>query len=621
MSKNIVIFCDGTGNRHDAMENGRPAATNVYKLYSALKDYVDSDWTQVTWYDAGVGTGTSGQSRTASGIRRVAEMISARTPAFLAKSYEKLRVLLEAATGAGILENVVQGYAQIVHHYRPGDCIYLFGFSRGAYTVRCIAGVIARCGLLRPEHIRFAPDIVQLYRYRDLRPNVQPDQQVPPVDQNSHLFHPHGTVTIRFMGVWDTVASLGLPLWGWWFRIGKLWSNSALDTNPAAICERICHAVSMDERRSQFFVTLFNEDRKTFHIARKAGQVPFEQQRLEQVWFRGSHAGVGGGYVDTDLSDIALRWMVDHAFAAGVRLHKGALRSLMPDPLGQVHNQLQRQKAWYLFGTWPRWHPCPRPDEAAGSDGSGMLHKSVYERAALARERREQREQAAIDSSHRLASARQQASIGPSAIPPPPVKLPLDPEEMHFLDVGGSARVLVRADRQWNRTGLVIEAGASYLIRLASGAVNAWRDKECPICGPGGQDAGWDVRRLFGWMKRVRDAKWLELIGTVAHPRDWPLREEGLGKLLKYLLVRDPRELTRTLAPLGRHLEKSGDAVFLRSEAPSGMFYCFANDVWLTYANNTGSIELDITRIGPSELPGTGPVITISPDGGVSLSQ
>ena len=256
MPKNIALFCDGTGNRRDALEDGRPATTNVFKLFEASANYTASAWTQTTWYDEGVGTGTSRESRRARMIRWVADRLPNSVVRQSASVYEHGRVILELATGAGIRENIRQGYGQLVHHYRPGDRIYLFGFSRGAYTARCIAGMIARCGLLRPESIRYVDKVFEQYDSpRDRRhPDMQTSKEFDP-----NLFHPHGSVRIAFLGVWDTVASLGLPLWGWWFRLGNLWSNIALDTNPSSICDRVRHAVSMDERRSQFFVTMFDE--------------------------------------------------------------------------------------------------------------------------------------------------------------------------------------------------------------------------------------------------------------------------------------------------------------------------------------------------------------------------
>lgn len=572
MAKNIVICCDGTGNRPDADENGRPALSNVAKLFATLQDHTASGWQQVIWYDAGVGTGTSSQSRLALTLRRVGDWIGGTLPRVTAL-WGRLRMLLELATGAGILENITEGYAEIVRRYEPGDRIYLVGFSRGAYTARCIAGVIARCGLLRSENARYAADVVQLYRYRDVR-----DGGIAPVRDDPRLFHPPGSVTVHALALWDTVASLGLPLWGWWFRVGNLWRNDALDTSPAAVCERIYHAAAMDERRSQFFVTMFDEGLGGFRKAKHDAQIAGDQEQvLEQVWFRGSHGGIGGGYVDCGVSDIALAWMVERLASAGLKVNHAALSSLVGNPLAPLHNQLERQRAWYLFGTWPRWHPCLR--RGAASEGFGTLHPSVHRRAAHAAALRE--------------------TVGPMA--------PTDPEEMRFLDPpepGSSpapARFRVRADWQWCRTGIVLERGVLYEIRR--GCNGKWRDAECRPCGPEGDANVTDARAWFPALRRHDAAEWMELVATVAHPRKWPLRELRGRFLFRYLFRRDPEELTCGLMAIGRHLREKTDRVFIYTNAPAGMLHCFANDAWLFYENNSGALDFDIIRHAEAPPP------------------
>lgn len=570
MSKNIIICCDGTGNRSDAMEGGKPALSNVAKLVQALQDRAGSGWRQVVWYDDGVGTGTSTQSIAAAKLRGAIETVGAKLPTKPLAIFEQARMIYELATGAGITENIIQGYTRIVHHYEPGDRIFLFGFSRGAYTARCIAGVISRCGLLRAENIRLAPDVVQLYRYRDIA-----DKEWRLDAQRPELFHkraesldPAKGVMISMLGVWDTVASLGLPLWGWWFRIGKLWSNESIDTSPVPICKRVAHAVSIDERRAQFFVTLFDEDKL------KPDQI------VEQRWFRGSHAGTGGGYVDAGLSDISLRWMMERAAAEGLSFRPGAFGKLAPQPLATVQSQLQSQKAWYLFGTWPRWHPCLRPGSAPDPaiDRYGTLDPTVGLRAQRA-----------------LANRRERATVLGKEL----ADLVVDAEEMLFLDPGQRARVAIRADRQWNRTGVVFETGATYLLQRADRG--EWRDKDCKPCGPSGQiaDERGGLRRRFEGQRRVPESRWMELIGTVAHPRAWPLKERSGNELLDFVFRHDPIELREQLMTLGRHIAEPEDWVVVRmtKDTPSGMFYAFANDLWLFYANNTGAIELDITRV------------------------
>jgi uncharacterized protein (DUF2235 family) len=558
--KRIVICCDGTGNRADAIEEGRRSVSNVRKFYERVIPHAASQWDQVVWYDEGVATETSGATARLSRLAALVGRLGAVLPARVASTLHRLRMIGELAFGLGITENITQGYREIVARYEPGDHIFLIGFSRGAYTARSIAGVISRAGILRADRVRFAADVVQLYRYRR-----QPED---PIVLRSELVHRDAGV--EFLGLWDTVSSLGVPLWGWSFSIGGLWSNQALGTSPAAACRIVRHAISIDEERSQFMPTLFDESLDRHRRAAARGEVPFGQD-VRQVWFRGSHAGVGGGYADTDLSNVALEWMMDEAAAAGLRFAPES--EPRPDPLGQIYTQLERQPFWQLSGSWPRWHPCavPRAADPYPSAGFGVLHPSVVTRATHA------------------ASLRQPGS-------------PVGADELQVPDGTSPLLISVRGDRAWNRTGVVLERGRSYRLTYVDGV---WRDQECPSCGPRGQEAsGWqDMRRVFGWGRRYVGARWMELVLHVAHPRPWPLRELPGRTLLAYMLWRDPAELLDTLIPAGRHLASPGDFVDIRLECPDGMLYAFANDWWLAYRNNSGSVRLGVQPIDEATEP------------------
>lgn len=559
--KRIVICCDGTGNRADAIEEGRRTVSNVRMFHERVVPHTASQWDQTAWYDAGVATETSGTAVRLSRLSALVGRLGAVMPAYVASTLHRLRMIGELAFGFGITENITQGYREIVARYEPGDQIFLVGFSRGAYTARCIAGVISRAGVLRADHARFAADVVQLYRYRR-----QPED---PIALRPELVH--RDAGIEFLGLWDTVSSLGVPLWGWSFSIGGLWSNRALDTSPAAACRIVRHAISIDEERSQFMPTLFDEGLERHRRAAARGEVPFGQD-VRQMWFRGSHAGVGGGYADTDLSDVALEWMMDEAAAAGLRFTPEP--ALRPDPLGQIHKQLERQPFWQLSGSWPRWHPCvvPRAGDPYPSEGFGVLHPSVLTRATHA------------------ASLRQ-------------AEAPVGADELQVPGDGSPPVIIgVRADRPWNRTGVLLESGRTYRLTYLDGS---WQDQQCPSCGPHGQDpSGWqDLRRLFGWTRRDTTARWMELMLHVAHPRPWPLRELPGRTLMTYILWRDPDELLRTLIPAGRHLQAPGHFIDVRLDCPSGMLYAFANDWWLAYRNNSGSIRLGVEPIDDVPTP------------------
>lgn len=262
MSKRIVFCADGTWQ---APVNN----TNVYRLYKALTVTAD----QVTYYDDGVGADASGLDR-----------------------------VLEGAFGQGLLQKIQDGYTKIAHVYEAGDELFLFGFSRGAYTVRSLAGMIANCGL--PTGAFSDTCVTQAFAaYRD------------PANRASILAGLGacglGDATIRMIGVWDTVGSLGIPAIFGGVDYG---AYGFLDTGLHPDVKNAYHCLAVDEKRAQFPATLWTS-------------APAPGQVLEQVWFSGCHGDVGGGTalaggVDagTRLCDITLGWMIAKAQALGLTM-------------------------------------------------------------------------------------------------------------------------------------------------------------------------------------------------------------------------------------------------------------------------------------------------------------
>ncbi|MBR0664343.1 DUF2235 domain-containing protein [Roseomonas hellenica] len=534
--RRIVILCDGTGNRQPDAHD--PAATNVWKIGQALVE----DETQTLWYDPGVATGTSRPAKVAASLERWAGRLWLSPLATALGLAGRLRTAWEGLTGTGIGDNILDGYSEIARQYRPGDRIYIFGFSRGAYTARAIAGAIRCCGLLKASNLRYAPALMALYRARLGRGTGVPAQPE----------FVHRQVPIEMLGVFDTVASLGAPLWGWWFNPRGI-RNRALNTSPMPNCRHVYHALAMDERRATFFPTLF---------WRAGGTRSGWTETLEQVWFRGAHGDIGGGYPETGLSDITLGWMLERAARHGLALRPGALIPLKPDPMARLHDETATRPSWSWLGTWPRW-AMVLPGVA--STGAGIVvHASVFERARLIREETGR-------------------------------------HDLHDLQPGETVSFRAEAQRQWDRTGLVLRGGQDgpifYRLRWRGGA---WRDAACPPCGPAGNLDGereGDPRRRARWRRRVRDAPWMTLCATIAGPRRWPLRELPIKLALAYLFLRDPRLLLNQVAPLGSSLMQPGDSLLIRSERPAGLLYLFANDLWQTYANNSGELELELTRL------------------------
>ena len=272
--KNIVVCCDGTNAKYDAEDEN----TNVVRLFERLgKDGEE----QISFYDPGVGT--------------YSPMRSA-----LGRWMEKTNM---AASGAGIQTNVEEAYMYLMDNYEPGDKVYLFGYSRGAHTVRALAGMLHKCGLLTKGSNNLVPYATRMYKEKNDAIAARFKGSF------SRECKPH------FIGVWDTVASTG---WLWW---RKYFPNHRLNRDVAYGYQ----ALSVDERRSHFRVALWDES-----------DIP-DGQTIEQVWFSGFHADVGGQKADRRISDITLGWMLRHASSKGLLLRENWRESLRPDSSGQIN--------------------------------------------------------------------------------------------------------------------------------------------------------------------------------------------------------------------------------------------------------------------------------------------
>lgn len=282
MPKRLVVCCDGTWNAF-----GQKNSTNVVKVFKAVAPTDGKGVQQVPLYVAGVGT----------------------------KWHEKVR---GGALGFGLSKNVVEGYTKIVERFEPGDEIFLFGFSRGAYTARSLAGFIRNCGILKPENQDRIDEAFVLYRDRT--------EETAPSAQRARDFrdrYSHET-DIEFVGVWDTVGSLGIPIDGWKFaeKINQRWAFH--DTSLSNSVKAAYHALAIDEKREPFKPTLW-----------KPRPDRGETQPLEQVWFSGVHCNVGGGYASIELSNIPLVWMMRNAHNHGLRFHNGD-RSAVAAPVADA---------------------------------------------------------------------------------------------------------------------------------------------------------------------------------------------------------------------------------------------------------------------------------------------
>jgi uncharacterized protein (DUF2235 family) len=277
--KRIAIFADGTWN---SPEKG--GATNVLRMTRAVMPE-SGGAEQVAFYDWGVGTDR--------------------------------KQLMGGLSGVGIDKNIMDCYRFIVHNYDEGDQLFFFGFSRGAYTVRSLAGFIRNCGLLQRPHAHKTAKAFRLYRKRTKASG--------PNESEAASFRKKYAVAditpIEFVGAWDTVGSLGIPVPFW----GTLNDRKFLfhDTEPSKIVQHARHAVSIDENREDFKPVLWSDKPNV---------------DVKQVWFAGVHSDVGGGYKNRGLSDCASSWMVAEAAKCGLQFESHFVDSINPKPSIEMHN-------------------------------------------------------------------------------------------------------------------------------------------------------------------------------------------------------------------------------------------------------------------------------------------
>lgn len=284
MSKNILVFSDGTGQ-----EGGVGNDTNIYKIFKMVEDRTSN---QIAFYDPGIGTGW----------RKVTGNIG----------------------GMGISRNIQECYRFIFDHYEAGDQIFLFGFSRGAATVRSLSNFIHYFGILpksRPELITRAYKIYQI-----------PDEDQREARAAEFVRRHRAMWTkIKFIGCFDTVAALGLPIEPASVLLDGLpgFRHQFHNFTLSESVEHAYHALAIDDERKTFHPVLWNEAIKT-------------GQTVKQVWFSGMHTDVGGGYKEHGLSDIPLVWMTHMAVNHGLKIYPEFNRhnevSISEDADGFMHD-------------------------------------------------------------------------------------------------------------------------------------------------------------------------------------------------------------------------------------------------------------------------------------------
>ena len=304
MPKNIVVCADGTwkgpGKDQDAdgVADDLGELSNVVKLYSCLKGQVTPETVNLPREQEKRLVDPNGN-----------ELQLAKYVNGVGDTSNRLLRLITGASGAGVIGRIVRGYSFISRCYDPGDRIYLVGFSRGAYTVRALAGLIASVGLLnrntvdmRNEKLRYELGVGAwvLYRQRARKiDNALVSAGLSLVVRRPEPHELHTEVPIRAIGVWDTVGAYGIPAYAYDKQRIDLFRFADCKLSPRV--QQGFHAVAIDEQRADFTPTLWEP-----------------APNVTQVWFAGAHGDVGGGAPRAGLSDIALVWMMESLAKAGV---------------------------------------------------------------------------------------------------------------------------------------------------------------------------------------------------------------------------------------------------------------------------------------------------------------
>ena len=325
MPKKIIISFDGTWNTPDPnQEVDGNSSTNIWKLHDAILSTDTSGVKQDKWYEKGVGT----------------------------EWYNKFR---GGAFGVGLSEKIQEGYKHLANTFEEGDQIFIFGFSRGAYSARSLVGLIRNAGLLRQQHVGLVPEAYSLYRTRDEGAD----------SENAKFFRKENSreVTIHFLGVWDTVGALGIPVESFeWFNKSFYQFH---DTELSGIVKNAFHAIAIDEHRKSYQCSLWDPKEKP-------------NQTIEQVWFSGAHANIGGGYDNDPLSDISLRWMMEKAQNCGLALDQSKISNI-PQGIPPITDSYKD----FLGGAYSKFEPRYFRTIGTTLYGQESIDSTVFQRIGL----------------------------------------------------------------------------------------------------------------------------------------------------------------------------------------------------------------------------------------------
>lgn len=515
--KRLIVCCDGTWNNPEQEDNGIAAPTNVVKIYNAIAEHGADNVEQLKYYHPGVGGEDTGIIDSVMG----------------------------GAIGAGIGRHICSAYHWLANNYEKGDEIYLFGFSRGAFTVRSLSGMLSK-GLLDLRKVKSDDSWARVKKVYEN--GYRKDAARSKWAESDWAFFNKSTVKlpVHFIGVWDTVGALGVPDD---LEIFNLFDDREKwqfhNTSLGANVKHARHAMAIDEVRSSFSITRWENAEK--------------HKDVKEIWFPGAHSDVGGGYANCGLSNGALKWMMEESEEVGLKFRAEVAQNIRDNPLGALHNSYK--------GAFAKLRSRPRNVAAMTPENDHLFHTSGMQRQSV-------------------------SPIEYSAYHPTRV---LKKGESHTVDVF--------ADTRWNNTSVYLEAGSKYIFS----ATGKWQDSK-DSCDWKGTDDGklttGDVIRAtssflgtfetifkklsknestdFLGTKRVESMPWFTLVGAIANDggKNNVVSNDGSARPHQYVNLVDHAKADNPL-----------------SVSSSGYLYCFPNDVWSLYGNNHGSVRLTIKRV------------------------
>lgn len=366
MPRNIVICSDGTG------QNGQKES-NVARIFAMLD--LSDPRNQIACYAPGVGVVPD---------PTLTQTVARRDPGVVEIVPEKVPFgghVAGLAVGYGVFKNVRQLYEVLIEHYDQGDRLYFFGFSRGAFTVRVLAGLIYRCGILRPEHRECFWQAFKLY---DRHEEALEEPALEKLRNDVERFRTSFTrpcTEITFLGIWDTVKS-----------VGYLRPQSLPHTRRNPLVRNVRHALALDERRSFYGFTtwggLDGEDERVLRRPMVEWQpnLKGQKQDVQEVWFPGAHSDVGGGYAEEQgLAYRPLKWITAKALELRLRMDEERANKIftpLSDAKCEVHDELRNGFGWRVTEFLPRWTlknwpPPPKRDFEWSPAGKRVISQTL----------------------------------------------------------------------------------------------------------------------------------------------------------------------------------------------------------------------------------------------------